>query len=188
MPKFVFKHPPFSVPGTATTTSRKQNQMPRSSYVSFHYARDHWRVQQVLRMGAIEGQEILPAQNWETVKSKGRAAIEQWIHDQMARKSAVVVLIGKQTAGREWVKYEIKKAWTDRKPLVGVHVHGLKDSDEYVDSIGANPFRQFGFSDSSKTYADFVPVFNPAGSSSTEVYASIKANLDSWVSRAYKRP
>lgn len=35
--------------------------MARSSFVSFHYDNDHWRVQQVLNMGAIEGATTLPA-------------------------------------------------------------------------------------------------------------------------------
>lgn len=40
-------------------------------FFSFHYDRDAWRVQQILNMGALEGQTILNAQEWEAVKSKG---------------------------------------------------------------------------------------------------------------------
>jgi hypothetical protein len=45
-------------------------------------------------MGAIEGQKILDSQDWESVKRRGRAAIEKWIDEQMRGKSAVVVLVG----------------------------------------------------------------------------------------------
>ena len=45
--------------------------MARSSFVSFHYQYDYWRVQQILQMGAIEGQEILSPQRWESVKARG---------------------------------------------------------------------------------------------------------------------
>lgn len=50
--------------------------MARSAFLSFHYERDHWRVQQVINMGVIEGQQILSSQSWEAVKRQGRQAIE----------------------------------------------------------------------------------------------------------------
>ena len=50
--------------------------MAKSVFYSFHYDRDAWRVQQIIQMGALEGQPILNAQQWEEVKRKGDAAIE----------------------------------------------------------------------------------------------------------------
>jgi hypothetical protein len=139
-------------------------------------------------MGAIEGQEILPAQSWEEVKKRGKAAVEAWIDDEMAYKAAVIVLIGSQTAEREFVQYEIRRAWSQRKPLLGLYIHGLEDSGGHTSRQGRNPFELFGFSDSARTYADYVPVFNPAGADSRQVYATIKNNLDGWVGQGYKRP
>jgi hypothetical protein len=161
--------------------------MSRSSFVSFHYQNDHWRVQQILRMGAIDGQEIMPAQKWETVKARGDNAVQHWIDTEMAYKGAVVVLIGSQTASRRWVKYEIQKAWMSRKPLLGIRIHALKDEHQRTATAGNNPFAQFGFSDSRLTYADFVPVFDPPGYDSTQVYASIKNNIESWIASGYRR-
>ena len=100
--------------------------MAKSVFYSFHYDRDAWRVQQIIQMGALEGQPILKAQEWEEVKRKGDAAIKKWIADQMAHKSAVVVLIGAQTASRPWVRHEIANAWDNHKPLVGIRIHGLE--------------------------------------------------------------
>lgn len=162
--------------------------MPRSSFVSFHYQSDYWRVQQILRMGAIEGQEILPAQSWEQIKAKGKNAVQEWINKEMAYKGAVIVLIGSDTASREFVKYEIGRAWSIRKPMLGIRIHGLEDSGGNTSKPGLNPFSQFGFSDSSRTYADYVPVFDPAGANSKQVYASIQTNLDSWIAKGYKKP
>ena len=85
--------------------------MARSIFASFYYDGDADRVQQVLKMGAIEGGSLVTAQEWESVKYKTDAAIESWIHSQMLRKSAVVVLVGSDTANRKWVNYEIRKAW-----------------------------------------------------------------------------
>jgi hypothetical protein len=168
--------------------------LPRSSFVSFHYQLDHWRVQQVLNIGALDGQAVLPAQEWEEVKRKGDEAVEGWIDKQMNYKQAVVVMIGAQTASRKFVKYEIRRAWALKKPLLGIRIHGLKDATQNLGRIGANPFEQFGFNDSTKTFANYVPVFDPArytGKSaplSTDVYAAIKNNIGSWVDQGYRRP
>ena len=110
--------------------------MPKSVFYSFHYDRDAWRVQQIIQMGALEGQNILKAQDWEAVKREGDAAIKKWIADQMAYKSAVVVLIGAETASRPWVHHEIAYAWDNHKPLVGIRIHGLADRNGYTDFCG----------------------------------------------------
>jgi hypothetical protein len=123
----------------------------------------------VLQIGASEGEEIPPAQTWEY-------------------KSAVVVLIGAQTASRPWVTYEISKAWNHERPLVGIRIHGLKDSEGNTDASGANPFEKVTLGSRGGSVADYVPVYTPSGSDSSQIYASIKNNLESWVAAAYTRP
>lgn len=160
--------------------------MAKSVFYSFHYDRDAWRVQQVINMGALEGQTILNAQDWEAVKRQGDAAIEKWIKDQMAYKSAVVVLVGAQTASRPWVRYEIAHAWDNSKPLVGIRVHGLSDRNGNTDVSGSNPFSQVTLRGGG-TVGDYVPLHSPSGYTSQQVYADIKNNLTTWVGNAYKR-
>lgn len=160
--------------------------MAKSVFYSFHYDRDYWRVQQIIQMGALEGQPILNAQKWEEIKRQGSAAIEKWITDQMRYKSAVVVLVGAETASREWVRHEIAHAWDNRKPLVGVRIHGLADRNGHTDSAGTNPFSQVALKGGG-TVGDHVPLHTPSGYNSQAVYANIKANLTAWVGSAYKR-
>ncbi|MHC8609086.1 TIR domain-containing protein [Paenarthrobacter ureafaciens] len=160
--------------------------MAKSVFYSFYYDEDYWRVQQIINMGAVEGQPILNSQDWEEVKRKGDAAIEEWIHTQMSYKSAVVVLIGAETASRPWVRHEIAHAWDNRKPLVGVRIHGLADSSGSTASWGDNPFSKVNLK-SGGTVADHVPVYNPSGYNSQTVYADIKTNLSSWVDGAFRR-
>jgi hypothetical protein len=161
--------------------------MAKSVFFSFHYARDNWRVQQVINMGVLEGQSILNAQDWESVKRQGEQVIEDWIAERMKYKSAVVVLVGNETADRPWVRYEINYAWNNYKPLVGVHINRLANRDGYTDSEGDNPFARLTFEGGSGSIADYVPLYRPSGSSSKEIYASIANNLSSWVGTAYKR-
>lgn len=160
--------------------------MAKSVFYSFHYAQDSWRVQQVINMGALEGQPLLKAQEWETVKRNGDAAVQQWIHQQMAYKKAVVVLIGSKTASRRWVKHEIVEAWNRKIPLVGVRIHGLADSFGKIGVRGPDPFASIALP-SGKSVGDYVPVFDPAGWNSKEVHANIAANIANWVDRAYAR-
>lgn len=145
-------------------------------------------------MGALDEQVELPAQDWEQVKRKGDAAVEAWIDKQMNYKQAVIVMIGAETASRKFVRYEIRRAWQIKKPLLGVRIHGLKNSAGSTDQPGSNPFAHFGFSDSSKTFADYVPVYDPAdytgrlAPTSTDIYAAIQKNIATWVNQGYKRP
>lgn len=160
--------------------------MAKSVFDSFHYDRDAWRVQQIIQMGSLEGQTILNAQDWEAVKRKGDAAILKWIKDQMSYKSAVVVLVGAQTANRPWVRQEIAYAWDNYKPLVGIRIHGLSDRGGNTDTSGNNPFSQVTLKGGG-TVGDYVPLYTPSGYTSQQVYASIKNNLTTWVGNAYKR-
>jgi hypothetical protein len=160
--------------------------MARAVFYSFHYERDSWRIQQILKMGALEGQPILNAQRWEEIKRRGRAAIEKWIAEQMAYKAAVVVLVGAETAKRPWVQYEIAYAWNRRRPLVGIRINGLEDATGKTDGPGGNPFAEVGLKGGG-TVGDYVPLHTPSGSDSQAVYASIKNNLTTWVDGAYTR-
>lgn len=124
--------------------------MARKVFFSFHYQLDSWRVQEILNMGAVEGQRILSSQGWEDVAKNGDAAIKKWIDEQMAGKSCNVVLIGNQTASRRWVEYEISKAWDSGKGVVGVYIHKLRDKDGYSSYQGSNPFTNISLNNGSK--------------------------------------
>lgn len=152
--------------------------MAKSVFYSFHYERDVHRVQLVRNVNALEGQPVLNSQDWEEVRRKGDQAIENWIHDQMSYKKAVIVLIGKQTASRPWVIYEIEKAWRNKKPLLGIYIHGLSSLGK-VDSMGANPF------DKAEGVSG-VPVFDPTqrdwqgNIDSKATYNNLVQNLETW--------
>lgn len=153
-----------------------------SVFYSFHYDRDSWRVQQVMNMGVIDGSPLLNHQEWETVKRGGVQAIKNWIDRQMLYKSAVIVLVGYETANRPWVRYEIEKAYRERKPLLGIRINGLKDRDGYTDPEGPDPFDILGFD------SLYVPLHTPAGYDSTSRYNDISRNIRDWSRSGYVRP
>ena len=99
--------------------------MARNAFFSFHFDQDHWRASQVRNMGVLEGNSELSDNDWETVKRGGDASIQRWIDGQLVGRSCVIVLVGAQTAMRQWVMYEIRKGWELGKGIVGIRIHGL---------------------------------------------------------------
>lgn len=151
--------------------------MTKSVFYSFHYDRDVNRVQLVRNINALEGQPVLNAQEWETIRRGGQTAIKNWIHKQMTYKKAVIVLIGRQTAERSWVTYEIEKAWADKRPLLGIRIHGLSSLGS-VDAAGPNPF--------DKANVGSVPVFDPTVTDwtgkidSKATYNTFRNSIEAW--------
>lgn len=161
--------------------------MAQSVFFSFEYQPDNWRVQKVMNMGAVTGGSAFTPQDWEAVRYKTDAAIEKWIHEQMLFTKAVIVLVGASTASSRWVRHEIVKAWNDKRPLLGIRIHGLTDKDGYTATAGPDPFAAISMK-SGGTMADYVSLVSPAGGDSKSVYNDIQNNLEYWVSnRAYKR-
>jgi len=152
----------------------------RQIFYSFHFDNDVMRVQQIRNIGALEDNKPVSVNDWEEVKKKGKASIEKWIDDNMKYRSCVVVLVGEETANRPWVKYEIEKAWTDGKGLLGIYVHNLECPRNGKGRKGTNPFDQFTFKDGTKL-SSVVKCYDPR---STAAYNDIKNNIETWVDRA----
>jgi len=136
-------------------------------------------------MGVIEGNRPATDNDWETIKSQGDTAIKRWIHEQMTGRSCLVVLIGSKTANREWINYEIIKAWSNKMGVVGVYIHKLKDNDKYdpKQSVkGANPFDYLKLG--TTQLSSIVKTYDSPYSTSKNTYAYINQNLATWVEEA----
>jgi hypothetical protein len=160
--------------------------MARKCFYSFYYKEDNWRVGTVKNIGAIEGQTLVSANDFEEIKRKGDKAVTDWIAGNMAGRSTVIVLIGANTASRKWVRHEIKYAFENGKALVGIHVHRLLDKDGNVSSKGANPFDGFTVGAGQKPLSNWAKTYDPGGSDSKGVYDTIKNNIESWVEEAIR--
>lgn len=158
--------------------------MVQEVFYSFHFDVDHWRAGQVRNMGVVAGKEPVSANDWEAVKRGGDAAIKKWISEQMKGCTCLVVLVGAETSSRPWVKYEIEKAWNDSLGLLGVRIHGLKNSLGNTSQAGTNPFE--AFSVSGKPLSQIAVLHNPVGTDSQANYKNIHDNLPSLVDVAIK--
>ena len=158
--------------------------MARRVFFSFHYKPDNWRASQVREIGTVEGNSPVSDNDWETVTKGGDAAIKKWIDEQMQGKSCLVVLVGANTAGRKWIKYEIKKAAEAGKGLVGIHVNKLKDADCNTAAKGANPFSDLTVDGEPLTKV--AKCHTPSGTTSTATYKDISDNIETWIEDAIK--
>jgi hypothetical protein len=151
----------------------------RQVFYSFCFDDDVMRVQQIRNMGVVDGDEPVSPNEWEKLQ-KASGGIQRWIDENMAYRSCVIVLVGRRTAHRDWVKYEIKKAWSEKKGLFGINIHNLKCPREGFGAPGPNPFEQFSINGGAKL-SSLVPCYNPKA---TDAYGDIKANLSGWVETA----
>ena len=117
-------------------------KMARKVFFSFHYERDAWRVSQVRNCNVVSGYEKNPfydKADWEKIKRRGYQAIKNWIEEQLSGTTVTVVLIGKETSTRPWVRYEIKRSVELGKGLIGIDISKIKDQYRETDDTGSNP-------------------------------------------------
>lgn len=150
--------------------------MKRKVFYSFHYKKDNWRVQQIRNMGILEGNQPVSPNQWEKIKQKGDRAIEEWIDENLKRKSCLIVLIGEETANRQWVQYEINKAWGIGKGVLGIYIHNLKNNDTKKSKKGENPFDKILLGD--KKLSEIVKDYDP---DSKNPYKDIEDNIEKWI-------
>ena len=104
--------------------------MARRCFYSFHYEPDSWRASTVRKIGAIEGNQPVTPNDWESVAGGVNAEekIKRWIATQMQGRTCTIVLVGAKTANRKWINHEIIKSWDDDLGVVGIRIHGLLDT------------------------------------------------------------
>ncbi len=151
----------------------------RQVFFSFHFKNDVMRVQQIRNIGVIEGNKPVSPSNWETVKRQGDNAIKRWINENMLYRSCVVVLVGEDTANRKWVKYEIEKAWNEKKGVVGIYIHNVKCPNNGRSIKGKNPFDNFTID--GNPMSSIVKCYNP---SYHDAYNDTAKNIHYWIDEA----
>lgn len=133
--------------------------MKRQVFFSFHFGNDIWRVGQIRNIGTMEGQEFFSDNGWEKVRLKRKADIKAWIDKELNMRSCVVVLVGSETASREWVLYEIEEAWKRGKGIVAIYINKLKNNQGEQSERGYNPLNKFCVD---KTFNYIVQCDDPA--------------------------
>jgi len=155
----------------------------RQVFFSFEYNKDNWRASQVRNMGKVSNDSTFSDNEWEEVKYKSKASIEQWIKEQMKMRSCVVVLIGSTTYTRDWVKYEIKEAYNQNKGLVGIYIDKLEDRNGRQTTRGNNPF-DYVTDYKGEKLSKHVKTFDSVYLNSKNVYNDIANNIENLIEEA----
>lgn len=155
----------------------------RQVFFSFEYNKDSWRASQIRNMNVVSKSSTFSDNDWETIKSKSDNSIKNWINEQMAMRSCIVVLIGETTSTRKWVKYEIEKAYELGKGIVGIYIHGLKDENGEQTEKGRNPFYNV-FTNNGERLSKYVACYDPLYKSSKDIYDDISNNIDYLIENA----
>lgn len=160
--------------------------MARKCFYSFHFKPDCWRAGTVRSIGAVEGNEPALDNDWEAITSgeDRDAKIKNWISRQMSDKPCTIVLVGAQTANRKWINHEIAKSWDAKMGLVGIRIHGLKDSQGMTSSYGDDPFDYVTVGASKTKLSSIFKCYNPAGATSQDRYDWICKHLGNAVEEA----
>lgn len=156
--------------------------MKRQVFYSFHFKNDAWRAGQVRNIGVVEGNKPVSENEWEEVKKKGKNNIEKWINEQLKYKNCTIVLIGSETANREWVKYEIKRSWETGKAMLGIYINKLKDANGDTDTKGKNPFDYFTVNN--VKLSNYIRTYDLPYSDSKMNYNYIANNIEQWIEQA----
>ncbi len=125
--------------------------MARRVFFSFHYNRDAWRVSQIRNSNIVtqkyEKSPFLDKAGWESIKRQGGTAVRAWIDRQLNGSGVTIVLIGRETSNRPFVKYEIERSVAAGKGLLGIRIHSMLDQNGSRDQPGDNPFTKLGLRD-----------------------------------------
>lgn len=157
-------------------------------YYSFDHERDAWRVRQVLDLDGVGASSMLSVTERHELEQQGDRAVAAWIESRMRFASAVVVLVGAETDRRRWVRHEVLTAWKDRRPLLGIRIHGLLDAVGQSGERGPNPFFDVKLRTTGGYMSDYVPLFEPEGDEPEAVLMSLKRELSTWLTQGYRRP
>lgn len=156
--------------------------MARRAFFSFHFERDIWRTGQVrnawLTHPDRKSSGYWDASIWEKAKIEGDNAIKSLIQRGLNGTSVTVVLIGRETSTRRWVKYEIQQSAIQGNGLVGIYIHNLKDTNGKKDFQGTNPLDQLSFNNGAK-YSSVYPSYDWVNDNGYK-------NIGIWIEKAAK--
>jgi len=159
--------------------------MARRVFFIFHYERDIWRANVVRNSWVTKEREAAgfwDASLWEEAQKKGEEAIKKMIEDGLKNTSVATVLIGKETSGRKWVRYEVRRSHEDGKGLLAVYIHGIEDNSGKTDEKGDTYFGEIGTDANGKSvyFSQLYPTYDWIADKGYD-------NFGDWVEKAAKK-
>ncbi len=160
--------------------------MAHKVFYSFNYAADLARVAPIRALGVVDGNASVPEKDWAALTKAGEVAMQRWIDSQLAGRECTIVLIGANTAGRRWIRYEIEKSWAEKKGLLGIHIHNLTDNAGAKSAKGKNPFDGLTVKSTGAYLAKIVKTYEPLPTENRAICNYLNMNLAKWVEDAIR--
>lgn len=157
--------------------------MAKRIFYSLHFDNDYTRTRALRNLALVAGFPAVSAHDWAYVTRQGNAVTKKWIDARIDAADCVIVLIGSETSTRPLVLYEIARAWTAKKGLFGIYVHGLHDMFGRPSPRGPDPFDKLVLPNG-LPMSRYVPAYDPSGTGSDACLDTIKVNLEAWVKNA----
>jgi hypothetical protein len=142
-----------------------------------HHGKDDTHVQGLKERLKNEGYNIRNSSVDSTKHTEVRPSDKQIakdLKDGIAWAGTFICLLGRETASRPWVDYEIKQAHLMGKTIVGVYLHGCKESVDLPESfkryggatLGWNSLEKLGDAMAGKP----LPAENPDSTARTPIF------------------
>src|SRR4051812_29913572 len=103
----------------------------RNVFFSFHYDNDIFRANVVRKAwvgaGGPEPAGYRDWSMWEEARTRNDQRLAGMIADALHGSSVTAVLIGEETAERDWVVHEIGASWERGNGILGIYIHQIAD-------------------------------------------------------------
>jgi hypothetical protein len=126
--------------------------MPRRTFFSFHYESDVSRAWVVrnswvakLAQGEREDVGFFDSSVFEAKERESDDVLKRFLREGLDNTTVTCVLVGKQTALRRWVRYEILRSFMRGNGLLGVRIHSIPNLQKMTSQAGPNPFDCLAF-------------------------------------------
>ena len=124
----------------STILRPKHSSTPkRRVFFSFHY-NDIWRVNQVR-----SSHGFFDASIWEKSKRTNPESLKNLIRNKIKNSSVTCILVGSETFGRRWVRYEIARSVIKGNGILSVLINEMSDQLGRTSVKGPNPLDFVGF-------------------------------------------
>ena len=122
--------------------------MAKRVYFAFHYQDViDFRANVVRKhnfIGGVKAAGYYDHSIWEEARNTNPLALKRLINSELKGTSVTAVLIGSQTWGRRWVRYEIFKSIEQGNSILGIHINSIAGKDTKTKLLGPNPFENLG--------------------------------------------
>jgi len=149
--------------------------MARRTFFSFHYKPDVQRAQIVKNSWITREREdagFFDSSAFEKAERTNDDTLKTFLVNAMHGSSVVCVLVGKETADRRWVRYEIQRGIWDERGVLAVRIHTISHFTTGTTTAGPNPLDLLGVFVESSGQDKFVRLIERASSTAKWSYSS----------------